>query len=706
MTHYLDYVNLKLGTDSCRRFGSGNTQPLVAVPYGMSNWAIQTSSERGSWYYHPHDRSFEGFRLTHMACNWLGDYGQMIFMPQTGEPMHAADRRWSSFRPQNVILRPDYMRVNALRYRYTAELTPTARCAVMRVRFRERTDIPRFAVIPFDAACEVRVEGNRIYALTRQQDWHSCENFAMYCVAEFDCSVLEGSSVLTTDTGCRNGTNGTGCGINVALGSSEFTVRIGTSFLSYEQALVNLERETAGGFEQVREAASRAWEEKLSCIEAEDTYERLCTLYSNLHRFFLFPSRFYETDAQGKDMHYCPHDGSVRPGKMYVNNGFWDTARTVYPLLSLLDTAFVAEAAEGFVQIYRDSGWLPKWPSPGETGLMPGTYIDAVIADAAEKDLLPEEVLRTAYEGMLHHATTEDPARRYGRHGTADYNRLGYLPYDKYRECTNHTLDYVYGDFCISVVAEKLGDSSRADFYRKRSQNYKKLFDPKVGFIHAKDSDGQFKPKFNPIEWGGEYCEGGAYQNAFAVYHDIEGLAGCYGGTAELCKKLDELFARSPDFDAGEYRYELHEMSEMAAVDFGQCAISNQPSFHLPYLYACLGQLEKTQYWTTKIVNELFTSDDDGYPGDEDTGTMAAWYIFTCLGFYPICPGKAEFTVGKAQLRRAVVHLANKNTLTVTSDGECPEMHICLNGKKIKNKIFYRELMEGGTLSFSRRESK
>lgn len=703
MTHYLDYVNLQLGTDSVRRFGHGNTQPLAAVPYGMSNWAIQTASDRGSWFYHPHDRSFEGFRLTHMACNWLGDYGQMIFMPQTGEPMHAAERRWSSFRPQDAVLRPDYLKLTALRYRYTAELVPTARCAVMRVMFRDCADEPRFAVIPFDETSEVRVEGNRIYALTRRQDWHSCERFAAYCVAEFDCPIRQGSAVLTTDNGARPGTHGTGCGINVGLDSHTFTVRIGTSFISFEQALVNLGREASQPFDGVREAAAAAWEEKLSRIRAEGDEARLRTFYSNMHRFFLFPSRFYETDAQGNVMHYCPHDGSVRPGTMYVNNGFWDTARTVYPLLSLLDTRAFAAFAEGFVQIYRDSGWLPKWPSPGETGLMPGTYIDAVIAEAAAKDLLSEDLLSAAYAGMLKHATEEDPARRYGRHGTADYNRLGYLPYDKYRECTNHTLDYVYGDFCISVVAARLGDEKNAAFYRARSKNYKKLFDPAVGFIHAKDSQGNFKPDFDPVEWGGEYCEGGAYQNAFAVYHDIEGLAECYGGAGGLCLKLDELFARRPDYNAGEYRYELHEMSEMAAVDFGQCAISNQPSFHLPYLYAYLGRPEKTQYWTTKIVDELFTAEADGYPGDEDTGTMAAWYIFTCLGLYPVCPGKAEFVLGQAQLPRAVVRLANGRTLEVISDGAAAEEEITFNGKAVGGRIPYEEIMKGGTLAFRKR---
>lgn len=700
MREYLNYVNAKMGTDSCRRFGNGNTQPLVAVPNAMSYWAIQTASDRGSWYYHPKARSFEGIRLTHMACNWLGDYGQLVFMPQTGEPLHNADQRWSSFRPQDSVICPDYLKITALRYRYTLELAPTERCAILRVKFREKNDVPHFAVIPFDTESEVKIENGLLFAASRQQDWQSSVGLTCYCVAQFDCKIKEDSCVLTDAGGIRKGKSGRGCGLNVELSAQEFTVRIGTSFLSYEQALLNLQREIAADFETVRSLAAKRWEEKLSLIEIEAEEERMRTFYSNMHRLFLYPSIFYETDSEGREKHFCPHDGKVRGGKMFVNNGFWDTARTVYPMLSILDTKAFAEELEGFVQIYEDSGWLPKWPSPGETGLMPGTYIDAVIADAAAKDIVSEKVLKKAFAGMLKHATQEDPNRRYGRHGTGDYNRLGYLPYDKYRECTNHTLDYVYGDFCISVVAEKLGEKEKAAFYAERSKNYKKLFDPSVGFIHAKDSKGEFKRDFNPVEWGGEYCEGSAYQNAFAVYHDIEGLAECYGGKVPFAKKLDELFARRPDFDAGEYHYELHEMSEMAAADFGQCAISNQPSFHIPYLYSQIGNVEKSQKWLTKLVDEAFSANDDGYPGDEDTGTMAAWYIFTCLGFYPVCPGKAEFTLGKAQVRRAVVKLANGKKLTVVSGGQCPETQIMLNGKELAGRITYEQIMKGGTLSF------
>ena len=703
MSDYLRYVNIRQGTDSQRRFGNGNTQPLVAVPNAMSYWAPQTASWRGNWYYHPQDRSFEGIRLTHMACNWLGDYGQMIFQPQTGEPMHDPERRWSSFRPADAVLRPDYLRIEQLRYRCVVELTPTPRCAVLRIAFRREEDEPRFAVIPFDAESEVRVEGRTIYARTCRQDWQSSEKFAMYCAVRFDCDLSD--AVLTDRDFCRAGEAGKGCGINVRLSSHRCCARIGTSFLSYDQALLNLEREASRDFDSVRAAAAAAWENKLSAIEIRAPAARMRTFYSCMYRLFLFPSAFYECDRDGAEWHYCPHDGSVRRGITFVNNGFWDTARTVYPLLSLIDVPLLRRAVGGFVQIYRDSGWLPKWPSPGETGLMPGTYIDAVLADAAVKGLLPEEVLKTGYEGMLKHASEEDPHRRYGRHGTADYNRLGYLPYEKYRESTNHTLDYVYGDFCIAAVASVLGDAPRAALYAARSQNYRKLFDPAVGFIHAKDEQGRFKPDFDPIEWGGEYCEGGAWQNAFAVYHDIGGLAECYGGKDKLLAKLRELFAAPPDFNAGQYRYELHEMSEMAAVDFGQCAISNQPSFHLPYLFSALGDVGTSQYWLSKITDELFTAEADGFPGDEDTGTMAAWYIFTCLGFYPVCPGKKEFTLGRAQVRRARIRLSGGKTLTVVWDGSA-RPRARYNGTTLGNAVSYDELMRGGRLEFYREEEQ
>ena len=227
------------------------------------------------------------------------------------------------------------------------------------------------------------------------------------------------------------------------------------------------------------------------------------------------------------------------------------------------------------------------------------------------------------------------------------------MPYDKFNESVNLTQDAAYGDWCIARVAEILGKGDIAAEYDRRAKNYRNIFDPETGFMRAKDSKGEFRPDFSPVSWGRDYTEGSAWQNSFAVPHDIEGLAELYGGREQLMRKIDELFAEKPHYEVGGYGREIHEMTEMAAADFGQCAISNQPSFHIPYIYSALGEVDKTAYWVEKLCKEAFSYTDDGFPGDEDNGTMALWYVFSVLGFYPFCPGKPEFVKGKKQVKRA-----------------------------------------------------
>lgn len=712
----LDYVNIRQGTKSTLRFSNGGTQAFTATPFAMSAYAIQTRNPdtRGfadSWFYHPDDRSFEGVRLTHVACNWIGDYGHIVFMPQSNQPQIFEHTRWSGFRPEDTVQRPDYLKVTALRYRYTLELTPTLRCSMMRVKWKEERDLPRFAVLPFSGESMVRLSAGKRrligYSKAKANPLQMSEQTACYFVAEFDCDIdLEGTVTTSRDGQMKPGVEacGDGAGINIVLKSHNVTVKIGTSFISAEQAQINLDREIGDkSFEQIRMETAEKWEKRLSVVDvASDNEDELKTFYSCLTRMFMFPRTFYELDSNGREIHCQPNDGTVRPGKMYVDNGFWDTARTVYPFFSLIAPDVFHDTLEGFVNTYTDIGWLPKWPSPAEVGLMPGTYIDAVIADAAVKGIIDGDLLQTAYEGMRKHTVEEDLTKRYGRHGTSDYNALGYLPYDRHHESTNHTLDYIYGDYCIAQVAHVLGDQEREEFFRERAKNYRKIFDPQTGFMRAKDTDGKFREGFNPIDWGGEYTEGSAWQNTFAVYHDIDGLAELYGGKDKLAAKIDECFSTKPDYNAGPYNYELHEMTEMAAVDFGQCAISNQPSFHIPYIYALCGELSKTQFWTAKMCREVFSWRDDGYPGDEDTGTMAGWYLFSSLGFYPFCPGSGDYVLTIPTVKEASVKLGNGKTLRVINSCEAEaSREILLNGRPVSGPVIqHEELMNGGTLEF------
>ena len=345
----------------------------------------------------------------------------------------------------------------------------------------------------------------------------------------------------------------------------------------------------------------------------------------------------------------------MRPGVRYTDNGFWDTYRTVYPFFSLVAREELKEMLCAFINEYEESGWLPRWLSIGERGCMPSTLIDAVICDGAVKGLIDPPTLRRALAGMLKHATTDPPHPDFGRNGAADYCRLGYVPYENQNNSVNLTLDAAYGDWCIAEIAKLLGETAIEAAYRKRAKNYRNLFDPSTGFMRAKDRSGRFRPDFSPVGWGRDYTEGSAWQNSFAVPHDVEGLAALYGGKDAFLQKIDALFATPPIYEIVGYDCEIHEITEMAAADFGQCAISNQPSFHLPYLYAALGEVEKTAYWVERICKEAFSDAADGFPGDEDNGSMALWYVFGVLGFYPFCPGKPEFVKGKKQVRAASI---------------------------------------------------
>ncbi len=648
---YIDYVNIRHGTKSLPRFSSGNTVAATQLPFAMAGFSPQTSSERGNWFFHPDDRVIEGIRLTHQPSPWIGDYGHFCLQPQEGNVAYYSFKECSSgYRPEEAILQPDYLSIDFLRYHATFKLTPTTYGAAIHIKYHGNLQ-PRLALLPISGVCgySMNAEKRQLTGMTKASSWPMASNFALYFVMTFDCEIDEKNCMITTPNGVMENTilgQGEGYGCNIALFSKEVSIRFATSYISVEQAQINLIRDHGDNdFDTVRQQASDICENWLSKIHIETkTEDQKKTFYSCLYRMFLYPHQFHEFNEDGDAIHYCTHDGSIAKGVLYTDNGFWDTYRTVYPMLSLIAPEKFGEILEGFVNIYVDSGWLPKWVSPGEIGAMPGTLIDAVIAHAAVTDSAKRDVLEKAFEGMLKHSTQTPNDKTHGRQGIIDYRKYGYVPRDRNKESVNHTLDYAYGDFCIAQTAKALGkDIKTLEFYEQSALNYRNIFDSETGFMRGKDVYGDMKQEFDPFYWGGEYCEGSAWQNSFAVYHDISGLAALHGGNYKLAKKLDELFATPPNYNVGDYGLEIHEMTEMAAVDFGQCAISNQPSFHLPYIYAAIGYPKKTDYWVEKLVREAFSSGNDGFPGDEDNGTMAGWYIFSTLGFYPLCPGKTQY---------------------------------------------------------------
>lgn len=658
---YLDYVNTKQGSKSVHRYSNGNTLPLVQLPFGMAAFAPQTNDD-ARWYYHPDNRSLEGIRLTHQPSPWIADYGAMVFSLQN-KLMGGFDggKRWSGYRPEEAALTPYYLKTRFLRSRADFELAPSERGANIRVTFDEDGG-NYFSVTPVKGMCSYRFDGktNTLYASTDMHMSGEAVKFKNYIVLRFpEGSVDAEKTLVSSGNKFRNGTKcrGKKAGIHLALTNKVTDIRLATSYISFEQALLNLETELSGrSLEDTKTFAENTWEEYLSRVKIETKDEKLFkTFYSCMYRAFLYPHKCYEYNKNGKPVHYCPHDGSTRDGVRYTDNGFWDTYRTVYPFFALVAKDELREMLVAFITEYKESGWLPRWLSIGECGCMPSTLVDAVICDGAVKGFIDNGTLELALEGMIKHSVKNSGHKDFGRNGAESYCKLGYVPYEEEKETVNLTLDAAYGDWCIAEIAKILGKSDIEKEYRKRALNYKNLFDPETGFMRAKNRKGEFRPDFTPIGWGRDYTEGSAWQNSFAVPHDIEGLAELYGGKDKLIAKIDELFATPPYYEIVGYGCEIHEITEMAAVDFGQCGMNNQPSFHIPYIYSALGDVEKTTYWVKKICDELFSYEDDGFPGDEDNGTTAIWYIFSVLGLYPFCPGRPEYVKGIKQVDKAFI---------------------------------------------------
>ena len=636
---YFDLVNIKQGTNSKKRYSNGNTLPLVAVPFGMNSFTVQTDGS-SDWFYNPYDRFVEGIRLTHQFTPWLNDYGTLIFMPQHGIPYTDANSRWSCQDINQEVLTPAYMKLKINNARCVFSLAPTTRGAVINLDFSDEND-NWFSVLPHSENGEYKfnkAENTLTVAVTNVVR-DNCKGFKMYCVLKFeDGSVDFESSKLSPD------------GSHIKITAKTTVIKLATSYISEEQAKLNLKNEIGQkSFSQIKDEATNTWENYLSRITIETgDQEHLKTFYSCMYRAFLFPRKCYELDENGMPWHFSPIDGGIKKGISYTDLCFWDNSRTTFPLYSIIAKEEYAEMCEGFINTYLENGWLPRCLTMGERGCMPSTLIDAVLCDATVKGIISKDLAEIALEGMIKHANQKTPKDAFGRSGVEKYCTLGYVPIEAVQKASvNLTLDAAYGDWCISQMAEFLGHNDIKEEYELRSKNYKNLFDSKTGFMRARYENGAFREEFNPYSWGRDYTEGSAWQTSYFVPHDIEGLAELFGGKAEFLKRIDELFSVPPVFNSVVYGRESHEMAEMAAVNFGQCAISNQPSFHIPYIYSALGNTEKTAYWTERICKEAFSSGVDGFPGDEDTGSMSAWYIFSTLGFYPFRVGQNNFVPTK-----------------------------------------------------------
>lgn len=646
----IDLVNPLSGSDSELGYSTGLVYPAVGTPWGMTYFSPRNRagghvfSRRRSW---PINR-IDGFTATHSPSPWMGDYGTFTLLPGVGQFADDPVLRDASYNLASEQSHPDYYRLHLNNGNIDCEMTATCRCAVMRLRYPTTTHA-RIALRLHSNRDEATVDqaNRRITGIARNGP-DVPGDFGCRFIIEIDSPIREVRRIPAAG-GAQGGEDGDIVVITFdARSDAPVHARIATSFISTDQAALNLGREAGDrSFDQVRQATADLWQTELSRVRiAGGTEDQRRIFYTCLWRALLFPRTFHELDADEKVIHFSPYTGSVEPGPLVTDNGFWDTSRTVYPLLSLVWRNRLGAILDGWNSAYTESGWMPQWASPGHRACMVGTHSAAVFADAICKGITRFD-REAAYASMVKDASIPgDPDGRYGRQQLREYLELGYCPEVGGevggRDSVCRTLDYSYNDWCCARVAEVLGRQNEAAAHHKRSGSWRNLFDPETKFFRPRKPDGSWAGPFEEFRWGGPYREGGPWQYRFAVPHDPHGLADALGGPDALAAELVRMTRTLPQFDTGHYHHEIHEMTEMAGASLGQYAHSNQPVHAFLWKAARVGRPDITDSLVRRVLEELYTPET--FPGDEDNGEMGSWYVMASLGLGPHCPGDPSYT--------------------------------------------------------------
>lgn len=706
----VDYVNPLVGTESKPELSTGNTYPAVALPWGMNFWTAQTGKMGDGWVYTYGADKIRGLKQTHQPSPWINDYGQFSIMPVTGHKVFDEEGRASWFSHKAETATPYYYKVYLADHDATAEIAPTSRAAAVRITYPER-DTAYFVVDAFDKGSSVTIlpDQRTVIGYTTKNSGGVPDGFKNYFVLRFDHAFTYTGTL--EDGMLKDGSLSSTCDHAMAVvgfhtrRGEQVNVQIASSFISDEQALRNLKEVEGRSFDEVKEAGRTEWNRVLGRIEVEDdNIDHLRTFYSCLYRSVLFPRSFYEIDAEGSVIHYSLYNGKVLPGYLFTDTGFWDTFRSLFPLLNLVYPSVNEKMQAGLVNAYKESGFLPEWASPGHRDCMVGNNSASVVADAYIKGLRGYDI-ETLWKAVVHGANSVHPGiSSTGRKGFEYYNRLGYVPYDVgINESVARTLEYAYDDWCIYQLGLKLGKSAKElRPFKERAMNYRKVFDKETGLMRGRNKDGTFQSPFNPFKWGDAFTEGNSWHYTWSVFHDPEGLARLMGGNDRFNVMLDSVFNLPPVFDDSYYGFTIHEIREMQIMNMGNYAHGNQPIQHMIYLYDYSGQPWKTQYWVREVMNRLYTAQPDGYCGDEDNGQTSAWYVFSALGFYPVCPGSTRYMIGTPYFRTAKVHLENGKTLTVHADTDHPAnryiRRIMMNGQPYPHYYLEHEQLKAGAM--------
>ena len=710
---FTQYVNPLMGTLSSFELSTGNTYPAIARPWGMNFWTPQTGKMGDGWQYVYTANKIRGFKQTHQPSPWINDYGQFSIMPVTGKPEFDEDKRASWFSHKGEVALPYYYKVYLAEHDVVTEFTPTERAVLFRFTFPENEN-SYVVVDAFDKGSYIKIipEQNKIIGYTTRNSGGVPDNFKNYFVIEFDkpfsyqASVADGA-LVENQSEQTAGHAGAIIGFKTRKGEIVHA-RVASSFISFEQADRNLKELGSDSFETLVQKGQDAWNQVLGKIEVDGgNLDQYRTFYSCLYRSVLFPRAFFEFDEAGNPVHYSPYNGEVLPGYMYTDTGFWDTFRCLFPFLNLMYPSVNKQIQEGLINTYKESGFFPEWASPGHRGCMIGNNSASILADAYLKGIKVDDVT-TLYEGLIHGTKNVHPeVSSTGRLGYEYYNELGYVPYDvKINENTARTLEYAYDDWCIYQMAKALNRPKKElKLFADRAMNYKNVFDKESLLMRGRNKDGQFQAPFSPLKWGDAFTEGNSWHYSWSVFHDPQGLIDLMGGEKVFVEMLDSVFIVPPLFDDSYYGQVIHEIREMTVMNMGNYAHGNQPIQHMIYLYDYAGEPWKTQYWVRETMNRMYKPIPDGYCGDEDNGQTSAWYVFSALGFYPVCPGSGQYVVGAPLVQRATITLENGKKIDIETSNNAADNYyiqrLIVNGKNYEHNYFlHSDLVKGRKLRF------
>ena len=703
----VQYVNTLQGTNSTYELSWGNTYPTTAVPYPMNSWSPQTGKNGDGWKYQYSATTIRGFQPTHQCSPWVGDYGVFSLMP-VSELVVDESKRATPFSHDKEIAKPHYYKVT-LENGITTEFSPTTRSAHFRFSFPAKGDA--FLVLDgYTKTSQVQIDvaNHRITGYVHNGAF-SPKTHKNYFIIQFDKPFVSygtwenRKNTIQKNNLSREG-EGIGAYVQFAKGS-KVQAKVSTSYISPEQAEVTMTRELGkhSSVEVTKQAAADVWNQLLNRVLVDGgSEEDMKTFYSCMFRANLFSHKFYEEKEDGSPYYYSPYDEKIHDGYMFTDNGFWDTFRSQFPLTNILHPTMQGQYMQALLDAQEQCGWLPSWSFPSETGGMVGNHSISLLTDAWVKGIRtfdPEKALK-AY---AHEAMNKGPwGGANGRVRWKDYYQLGYIPYQESMGSTAQTLEYCYDDFCAYQLAKMTGNKFYEEVFARQIYNYKNVYDPSVGFMRGRKLDGSWAD-FDAFEWGGPYCEGNAWHYNWSVFHDVQGLIDLTGGDERFVAKIDSVFALPGIVKYGTYGTKIHEMLEMELAKMGQYAQGNQPIQHMIYLYSYAGQPWKTQYWIRQVMDRLYNSSENGYPGDEDQGGMSSWYVLSALGIYSVCPGTDEYVLGSPKFRKATITMEDGKKFVIEAKGNSKDnvyiQNATLNGKRhTRNYIHYSDIVNGGVL--------